>query len=348
MMISKGGLSAAGLVLRPSNRRGGVSAADPFNSPQGVSQMRSSRLVVLGSLAVLAPLGLAQGKNQTEAQQDGLAGRVKSVATIVERPNVDWQQPSGPTLLYPVVCHDCQYSADGYRTRSGEVVDGKFLGQNMTLQRDANGHVAEIVGTDAVSGDVFRRSLVGPFGKTRETFYRDGKVAVENILRYDAEGRMIETLSLDGAGSQTDHEVTKWGKADLTERTTWTKEQQMSAHAAVDPATNEERFTTFDESGAVAVRWTYRHGQAPSYWSASDAPIQYGAGFVDFDDKANPISFACHRGGASITSMPTRRNRFRQARSGTMQTGTCSTALTTSTRSINKGTGPTVRFPCGV
>jgi len=264
--------------------------------------MTSSRLVVLGSLVVLAPLGLAQGKNQTESQQDGLAGRVKSVATIVERPNVDWQQPSGPTLLYPVVCHDCQYSADGYRTRSGEVVDGRFLGQNMTLQRDANGHVAEIVGTDAVSGDVFRRSLVGPFGKTRETFYRDGKVTVENILRYDAEGRMIETLSLDGAGSQTDHEVTKWGKADLTERTTWTKEQQMSAHAAVDPATNEERFTTFDESGAVAVSWTYRHGQAPSYWSASDAPIQYGAGFVDFDDKANPISFACHRGGACDVS----------------------------------------------
>src|SRR5579871_1447397 len=117
--------------------------------------MRSSRLVVLGSLVAVAPLGLAQGKTQTEAQQDGLAGRVKSVATLVERSNVEWQQPSGPTLVFPLVCHDCEYSADGYRTRSGEVVDGKFLGQTMTLQRDANGHVTEIVGNDAVTGDVF-------------------------------------------------------------------------------------------------------------------------------------------------------------------------------------------------
>ncbi len=260
--------------------------------------MRSSRLVVLGSLVVLAPLAPAQEKMQTEAQQDGLAGRVKSVATIVERPNVDWQQPSGPTLLYPVFCHDCEYSADGYRTRTGEVVDGKFLGQTMTLQRDGTGHVAEIVGTDEVSGEVFRRAVIGPLGKTQETFFSGGKVTVQNFFRYDTQGRMIDWLSLNGAGTQTDRILTTWGKTELTERTTWTTDQQMTSHVTFDPAANEQRFTTFDDSGAVAVSWTYRSGQMPSYWAASDAPIQYGAGFTDFGDKANPVSFDCHRGGA--------------------------------------------------
>ena len=108
---------------------------------------------------------------------------------------------------------------------------------------------------DAASGDVFRRAVMGPFGKTQETFYRDGKVALQNIFRYDANGRVVDWLSLDGEGAQTDRLVTMWGKSDLTERKTWGKEQQMRSNITVDPATNEERFTTFDESGVVAVNW---------------------------------------------------------------------------------------------
>lgn len=125
---------------------------------------------------------------------------------------------------------------------------------------------------------------------------------MQNIFRYDSDGRQIDTLSFDGTGIQTDREMTTWGKTDLAQKTTWTKEQQMTSRVSVDPATNEERFTTFDDSGAVAVSWTYRHGQAPSYWSASDAPIQFGAGFTDFGDKANPISFHCHLGGVCDVS----------------------------------------------
>jgi hypothetical protein len=60
--------------------------------------MRSSRIVLLGSLVVIAPLGWAQRDNQTEALQDGRAGPVKSVATIVDVSGVQWQQPSGPTF----------------------------------------------------------------------------------------------------------------------------------------------------------------------------------------------------------------------------------------------------------
>ncbi len=259
--------------------------------------MRSSRLVVLGLMVVFAPLAVAQKEIQTEAQQDGFAGRVKSVATIVERPRVEWQQPGGPTLVFPVMCHDCEYSPEGYRTRSGDMAEGKFLGQNMTLQRDGTGHVTEVVGTDAASGDVFRRAVMGPYGKTQETFYRDGKVTLQNIFRYDADGRVIDWLSLDATGAQTDRQLTKWGKTAPTEITTWGKEQQLQSRQTFDPAANEGRFTTFDESGVVAVSWTHRHGQMPSYWAASEAPNQSGAGFADFNDKANPISFDCRRGG---------------------------------------------------
>ena len=257
--------------------------------------MRSSRLVVLGSLVIFAPLGLAQ--KDSEAQKDGLAGRVKSVATIVDRSKIEWQQRGGPTLVFPLVCRDCEYSPEGYRTRSGQIADGKFLGENLALKRDGTGLITEIVGTDAASGEVFRDALLGPFGKKEETFYRDGKVTLRNSFRYDANGRVTEWLSQDSTGAQTDRIVTAWGKTDWTERTAWGTEQQLRSRETFDSTANEQRFTTFDESGVVAVSWTYRHGQAPSYWAASDALNQFGAGFADFDDKANPISFDCHRGG---------------------------------------------------
>ena len=262
--------------------------------------MRSSWLVVVGSLFVFAPLALAQ--KETEAQQDGFAGRVKSVATIADISRVDWQQPAGPTLMFPVVCRDCEFSADGYRTKSGQIVEGKFVGENLTLQRDGTGRVAEIVGTDAASGEVFRLAVMGPFGKTEETFYRDGKPTVINMFRYDASGRMTDWLSLNGTGVQTDRILTTWGKTDWTERTTWSTDQQLTSRQSIDPAKNEGYFTAFNESGAVAVSWTFRHGQAPSYWAASDTPNQYGDGFVDFDDKANPVSFHCHGNGACDVS----------------------------------------------
>src|SRR5579863_1999841 len=210
---------------------GGASAADPFHSPKGAPDMRldirSSRLVVLGSLVAFAPLALAQKEMRTEAQQDGFAGRVKSVATIAEMTNVQWRQPDGPTLVFPVFCRDCEYSPDGYRTKSGQILQGKFRGENLTLQRDGAGHVTEIVGTNTATGEVSRDVMIGPFGKTQETFYQNGKVSGQNSIRYDANGRVIERLAMDAAGAQVDRTSTTWGKDDWIARTAESAKDQV-------------------------------------------------------------------------------------------------------------------------
>jgi hypothetical protein len=255
--------------------------------------MRSSRFVVLLSLVTIAPLGWAQKQMQSQAEQDGLAGRVNSVATIVEASDVHWLQPSGPTLLFPVVCRDCTYSQDGYRTKSGTIVDGKFMGENIALSRDPDGRVTGVVATDAANDEVSRSAVMGPFGKTEETFYRNGSVTARNTLRYDSFGRLLEMISFDATGAEVDRTLTTWGKDDWTGRTAWGKAQQVRLRATFDPAENEDHFSTFDESGNPAVNWTYAHGQVPAFWSASDEPDQYGAAFSDFDDKANPIAFHC-------------------------------------------------------
>jgi len=255
--------------------------------------MRSSRLVVLLSLVTIAPLGWAQRQIQTQAEEDGFAGRVKSVATIVEPSDVRWVQPSGPTLLFPILCRDCTYSQDGYRTKSGAVIDGKFLGENITLTRDPDGKVSGAVATDGANGEVSRSAVMGPFGTTEETFFQNGTVTGRSRLRYDSFGHIVEMASFDGSGAQLDRMLTTWTKDDRTGRTAWGSAQQMRMKAAFDPAKNEDHFTAYDESGNPAVNWTYAHGQVPAFWAASDEPGQYGGAFCDFDDKANPIAFHC-------------------------------------------------------
>src|SRR5579862_6527159 len=115
--------------------------------------MRSSQFVVSVSLALFAPLGIAQNRAQTEAQQDGLTGAVKSVSTVVNNGNVKWQQPNGPTLVIPAWCRECDYNSDGYRTKSGQVINGRFVGEKITLNRDGDGHVTDLLATNTITGD---------------------------------------------------------------------------------------------------------------------------------------------------------------------------------------------------
>ncbi len=101
--------------------------------------MQASGFVVSLSLVLFAPVVFAQNQPRTEAEQDGLIGAVKSVSTTVNNGNVKWQQPNGPTLVIPVWCRECDYNSDGYRTKSGQLINGKFVGEKIALNRDGNG-----------------------------------------------------------------------------------------------------------------------------------------------------------------------------------------------------------------
>ena len=259
--------------------------------------MKSSRLVVLSSVILIAPLGLAQKENQTQAQQVGFSGEVKSVATVAETSGVHWQQPSGPTLVIPVWCRDCEYSPDGYRTKSGQVMDGKFSGEKIALTRDGNGRVTGVEATDANSGDLVRQAAMGPFGRTDETFYQDGKVRGRNLFKYDVYGHVTDWVSLDGEGNQAGHTRETWSKEIWTERTVSNKTGQVERRETYDPEKDEQHYTVLDESGNISLAWTYLHGNVTSFWEPSDSTDQAGDSFVDFDDKANPKAFHCHSTG---------------------------------------------------
>lgn len=258
--------------------------------------MRSPRFVVSLSLVLSAPLGFAQNKPQTDVQQDGLAGAVKSVSTIVESTDVKWEQPSGPTLVIPAFCRDCEYTSDGYRTTSGQIVDGKFIGEKITLDRDGTGRVTDLLVTNTITGDISRRETYGPFGKIGQTIYQDGKVTVQQTFRYDGSGNLLETISRDSDGALLGRTLSNRSRDGGWSDETWVKDEQVEAMNSYNAATGEQQSTTFDESGNVMQTWTFAKGKVTSFWESPSAG-NAGVTVSDFDDKADVKAFQCHGSG---------------------------------------------------
>ena len=246
-------------------------------------------------LMVVVCIGCAEGQQKTDAETDGFAGPVKSVATSVTIAGAKWQQPDAPWLVMPILCRDCSYDPDGSKTLSGQMVDGKFVGQNIQLSRDASGRVTDKLSFQVGSEQFFQHEVFGPFGKTEFTFYQNGKPCGQEKRRYDGNGHESEWLSLDCEGKQQGREETRSDKdGQWTERTGWGKEGVMTSHETYDPETDLQHFTTFEEDGAVNLKWTFQHGKVISFWEPSDTQGQYGDSFTGDEGHGNVNSFQCH------------------------------------------------------
>ena len=145
-------------------------------------------VILVAGLVLMEGVSLAQKKPQTDAERDDLAGPVKSVATTVTQFHVQWQQLDGPTLAPPIFCHDCDYDPDGTRTRSGQVGDSGFLGENLQIRRGDKGNVIERRATDAVTGEVRSDELLGPYGITQRRYYDHGVISISQKFEYDENG----------------------------------------------------------------------------------------------------------------------------------------------------------------
>jgi len=257
--------------------------------------MRSLRYALLSPLVLSASLSLGQEKPRTDAQNDGFAGPVKSVSTAVTHANVKWSQPSGPTMVMPVWCQDCAYDPDGMKTRSGQMVEERFVGDEIELVRDPNGHVANRRRFNASTGELLDEEIWGPFGKTSETTYLNGQVSSRQTFNYDQYGHMREWLSLDSAGKQQSRNLVITNKDGVvTERSGWGKDDHLDSRETYDPETDVQHFTTYDESGSVKLTWTYAHGRVESFWAQSDS-AQYGDGFTDFKDNGDALTYHCQK-----------------------------------------------------
>jgi len=244
---------------------------------------------------VLAALNFAAGQAKTDAQMDGFSGPVRSVSSAVTRTSVKWQQPSGPTLVSPLWCKDCEYDPDGSKTKSGDLMEGKFYGETIRLIRDADGHVTERYSYNAASGELQRHDVMGPFGKIEQKVYVKGKLAFRATYAYDQYGYLSETASSDAAGNSEGRTVFVNAKdGSRVRESTYGGNGQLSWEHIDDPEAKTEHFTTFDEFGLVKLTWTFAHGKLTSFWEPPDSPKQFGDNFTEEEGEGSYENFACH------------------------------------------------------
>lgn len=191
--------------------------------------MRSRRCSLALSFLVVTCVASAQVKSKTDAQMDGLAGPVKSVSSAITQSGVKWQQPGGPTLVAPIWCKDCEYDPDGTKTKSGELVEGKFFGEGIRLIRDANGQVTDRSSYNASTGELQRHEVMGPFGRTEQKVYIGAKLYSRSTFSYDQYGHLSEWLSFDAAGRSEGRTFTATDKeGTLTRRSVFGKNGELS------------------------------------------------------------------------------------------------------------------------
>jgi len=256
--------------------------------------MPSLRCALSLPLVLIASIASAQQPSKTDAEMDGFAGQIKSVSTTETHFPVKWRQPDGSTLAIPIFCRECDYDSEGTNIRSGQVVSGEFHGEISVLERDGNGHVIDRKVYSASTGQLLRHEILGPFGKTHETDYLDGKVSSEELVDYDQYGHMSNWQSLDSAGNQTSRNRTITTKDGVpTDRSGWGKDDRLSWRQTYDPKTEEEHFTTYDDSGSVKLILTCIRGQVTSFREQSDLPSEFGGNLIASLDNGNAENYDC-------------------------------------------------------
>lgn len=255
---------------------------------------RSIPLILISALP-----GLAQDKTKTDVLKDGLEGQVRSVSTHVETTQVKWQQPSGPTLVSPILCRECEYDADGNRTKSGtSTPNGEFLGETIKITRDRQGNVVQRTRIDERAGTIFEDQQIGPFGPVERTFGMLGKLRRQSIT-YDALGHEAERLTYDSEGNLVGHNLTRTNAdGQWIERAAWGEAGQLEYRETYDPATDFQHFESYDDSGSVRLTFAFSHNRMLSFWAASDAPNQFGDSLTSNKGNGDVDAFKCHPGGA--------------------------------------------------
>ncbi len=269
--------------------------------------MRYLLLSLLASvlLALFNISAIAQWKNLTDAQRMDLAGPVKSVSLTSTKTDVAWQQPGGPALIIPAWCSECAFDPDGNQIKSGQIFNGVFHGEFTRLVRDANGHVMERFIEDASTGEMIRRELVGPYGKTEESSYLHGAPQSRVYFNYDQYGHMLDRLTLDAAGNHKAHTTVNTNQdGNDTEEWDWGEDSQLILHfrQIFDPKTKVEHFIGFNPFGGVNLTWTAIGGKLSSFWEPRDAPSQFGDNFSEDVGNDTFENYDCHSDGTCALS----------------------------------------------
>jgi len=259
--------------------------------------MQMSRFILLLLVAACAPVAPAQQTHETEAQKDGLSGPVRSASTHAEQSQVKLEGLES-WAIQNVAARYTEYDHDGFRTKEGQPPgsNGEFEGAVMQFVRDGNGRVIERTISMVPPDQIVEHDLYGPFGLVQSTNFSDGKPTVLHTISYDAQGSVMEDVSLEGDGKPISRTLfRRRPDGQWTERTLWIK-AVLHTHESYDPDSDFQRYEEYDDSGAVVVTFTHHDGRVESYWSAREDP---NAGTVVSTELNNgdTRSSSCHRGG---------------------------------------------------
>jgi hypothetical protein len=126
---------------------------------------------------------------------DGLAGPIKSVSSAITQSGVKWQQPDGPLLVAPVWCMDCEYGPDEAKTKSGQLVEGKFYGEVVPAGSRRERTRDRSLWYSASTGELQRHEVMGLFGRTEQKVYIGGKLRFRSTFSSDQYGHLLERVA---------------------------------------------------------------------------------------------------------------------------------------------------------
>lgn len=263
---------------------------------------------ILRQLRVLFPILVAfpafvHAQTRTDAQNDGFAGPVKSVSTSAVASGLKWQQSAGVAWVEPIFCFDCEYDFDGTKIKSGQTVDSGFIGENIRLVRDPDGHLTDRFIADATTGEILSHEIMGPFGKTQVIVYDGESIKWQQTFTYDQYGHMSDWRTFDPAGRQVGRTFTSTDKNGIiTERSAWGKDGEIEWRHTFDPETGVDHFATYDALGNTNLTWILADEKVVSYWELPASSSRFGENFSTSTRSGAMKCFACHSDGVCQVS----------------------------------------------
>lgn len=254
------------------------------------------------SLAILLGIlpAIANEPKHTDAQIDGLAGPVRSVSAREERAKLEWHQPDGISVTWPISCRECEYDSEGNRIKNGQMVDGTFKGELIKLVRDSNGTVIEKILQNA-DGENYRRDLFGPFGITEQHSYEKGLEISSIYWFYDGNGRESRTKSFDRDGVLVSSSFVVFdASGNHKEQWDYGPNNSFSLYFIEDnnPKTDTFTFTNFQENGGVAVAFTTVGTKVLSYRQEISEKQPFGSTFFIDPVGKTEDAYGCNPDGS--------------------------------------------------
>lgn len=249
-------------------------------------------------------LACAQEDQKTDLQQDALLGPVKSVSTSrISEAEPEMEKRIGFSV--PSTCQFCEYDGDGNRITNGRIADGDFFGDRTVIQRNSEGLLERITTTKigplppntATPPPLIRYDLAGPFGIVDSKTVQGGVLSHQTRV-YDAKGHVLEVRVFDSNGPLS-REVYRWtedGQRTELDTDIYAKGHVQRWQLTWDPETDVNRYTCFEQSGALLESWATQSGKVLSFWEASDEPGP--CAHYMYEDGANGhlIHYSCQKG----------------------------------------------------